>query len=245
MKNESSFRSFCYPNEIFRHQEQSSLSDQSNGVFQGPVRASLSLSISIRPHSTGMIVNLRSDEHPLQSLPTSITRTLHSSFLAFNGVRIQTRELWPYVDLIRDTATSFCPSPTSRSSNLIMIEDDIYRTSSQYRLWSYTTSSLQSLRATTNSVASERVRAAIRRARENNASTTSSAAGTPQPGGDGEPKRLDEKQIECLTPEEELVLVRYYCEKTLELGDTYKPPLPTMVRVSLTLGRSYRKGMLS
>lgn len=28
--------------------------------------------------------------------------------------------------------------------------------------------------------------------------------------------------------------MRYYCEKTLELGETYKPPLPTMVRVSLT-----------
>jgi cyclin H len=26
-------------------------------------------------------------------------------------------------------------------------------------------------------------------------------------------------------------LVRYYCEKTLELGEAYKPPIPTMVRV--------------
>jgi hypothetical protein len=33
----------------------------------------------------------------------------------------------------------------------------IYRASSQYRLWSYTEPSLQSLRATTNAVASERV----------------------------------------------------------------------------------------
>lgn len=119
-----------------------------------------------------------------------------------------------------------------------MIEDDIYRTSSQYRLWSYTTLSLQSLRATTNTVASERVRAALRRARENHASATPSAAGTPQPGGDGEQRKPDERQIECLTPEEELVLVRYYCEKTLELGETYKPPLPTMVRVSLSLGEA-------
>lgn len=113
-----------------------------------------------------------------------------------------------------------------------MIEDEIYRTSSQFRLWSYTTASLQSLRVTTNAVASERVRAAIRRARETHPSASSSAAGTPHPGSDGEGRRPDEKQIECLTPEEELVLVRYYCEKTLELGETYKPPLPTMVRVS-------------
>jgi cyclin H len=54
-----------------------------------------------------------------------------------------------------------------------------------------------------------------------------SATGTPQPGSDAE-----DKDIECLTPEEELVLVRYYCEKTVELGDTYRPPLPTNVRVS-------------
>lgn len=113
-----------------------------------------------------------------------------------------------------------------------MIEDEIYRTSSQYRLWSYTKPSLQSLRDTTNDVASQRVRAAIRRSRETHPSATPSAAGTPQPASDGETKRPDEKPIECLTPEEELVLVTYYCEKTLELGDEYKPPLPTMVRVS-------------
>ncbi|CAG8388816.1 unnamed protein product [Penicillium salamii] len=111
-----------------------------------------------------------------------------------------------------------------------MIEDDIYRASSQYRLWSYTESSLQSLRATTNAVASERVRAALRRSREQQ-SATSSAAGTPQPGSDMDGKNKDEKEIECLTPEDELVLVRYYCEKTLELGETYKPPMPTMARV--------------
>lgn len=113
-----------------------------------------------------------------------------------------------------------------------MIEDDIYRTSSQFRLWSYTESSLSALREKTNIIASGRVRAALQRARSTRPSATPSAAGTPQPGSDGETKKPTEKEIECLTPEEELVLVRYYCEKTLELGDTYKPPLPTMVRVS-------------
>ncbi|KAJ5794647.1 hypothetical protein N7457_001246 [Penicillium paradoxum] len=113
-----------------------------------------------------------------------------------------------------------------------MIEDDIYRASSQYRLWSYTETSLQTLRATTNAVASERVRAALRRSRETHQSATSSAAGTPQPESNVDNKNKIEKNIECLTPEEELVLVRYYCEKTLELGETYKPPMPTMVRAT-------------
>ncbi|KAJ5628594.1 hypothetical protein N7490_010822 [Penicillium lividum] len=113
-----------------------------------------------------------------------------------------------------------------------MIEDDIYRASSQFRLWSYTTSSLGALRERTNIIASDRVRAALQRARSTQQSATPSAAGTPQPASDGEAKDPNEKEIECLTPEEELVLVRYYCEKTLELGETYRPPLPTMVRAT-------------
>ncbi|KAJ6109999.1 hypothetical protein N7486_002234 [Penicillium sp. IBT 16267x] len=113
-----------------------------------------------------------------------------------------------------------------------MIEDDIYRASSQFRLWSHTESSLSALRDKTNIIASARVRAALQRARYTQPSATPSAAGTPQPGSDGEAKKPNDKEIECLTPEEELVLVRYYCEKTLELGETYKPPLPTMVRAT-------------
>ncbi|KAJ5099858.1 hypothetical protein N7532_006859 [Penicillium argentinense] len=88
------------------------------------------------------------------------------------------------------------------------------------------------LRATTNAVASERVRAALRRAREARQSATPSAAGTPQTGSDAESKVGDEKAVDCLTPEEELVFVRYYCETLLELGDEYKPPLPTAVRAT-------------
>lgn len=120
-----------------------------------------------------------------------------------------------------------------------MIEDEIYRSSSQYRLWSYTRTSLQELREKTNNVASERVHAAARRTRGPHSSATPSVAGTPQPGSDSDSKRPDGKEIECLTPEEELVLVRYYCEQVLELGEAYKPPLPTMVRVSFYLSRTY------
>ncbi|PYI31552.1 putative cyclin Ccl1 [Aspergillus indologenus CBS 114.80] len=116
-----------------------------------------------------------------------------------------------------------------------MIEDDFYRTSSQYRLWSFTTASLQAQRATTNAVASDRVRAAIRRAQEARRSATSSATGTPVPEVDGStpnPAKGDEKAIECLTPEEEQQTVSYYCEQIIQLGEAYKPPLPTIVRAT-------------
>lgn len=109
-----------------------------------------------------------------------------------------------------------------------MIEDEIYRSSSQFRIWSFTEQSLRSLRATTNALASDRVRAALRRARE---ARQSSAAETPTAGGEAS----EEKNIDCLTPDEEQELVRYYCEKTVELGETYKPPLPTIVRVSQSI----------
>ncbi|RAL14412.1 TFIIH complex kinase subunit CCL1 [Aspergillus homomorphus CBS 101889] len=115
-----------------------------------------------------------------------------------------------------------------------MIEDDFYRTSSQFRLWSFTAASLKSLRATTNSVASDRVRAAIRRAQEARRSATSSATGTPAPDGDagGSSSKAEEKPIECLTPEEEQQTVSYYCEQIIQLGENYKPPLPTIVRAT-------------
>ncbi|ODM22106.1 hypothetical protein SI65_02952 [Aspergillus cristatus] len=116
-----------------------------------------------------------------------------------------------------------------------MIEDDIYRTSSQFRIWSFTEDSLKQLRATTNTIASERVRAALRRAREARQSAAPSAAGTPtanQSGSEADGKGPGERIIECLTPEEEQELVRYYCEKTVELGETYKPPMPTIVRAT-------------
>lgn len=113
-----------------------------------------------------------------------------------------------------------------------MIEDDIYRTSSQFRLWSFTEETLRSVRQNTNRLASDRVRVALRRAREARQSANSSAAGTPNPNAsDGDSKTSEEKDIECLTPEEEQDLVRYYCEQIIQLGESYKPPLPTIVRV--------------
>ncbi|PYH87940.1 putative cyclin Ccl1 [Aspergillus ellipticus CBS 707.79] len=113
-----------------------------------------------------------------------------------------------------------------------MIEDDFYRSSSQFRLWSFTEPSLKSQRATTNAVASDRVRAALHRAQEARRSANSSAAGTPAPGGDADNKPVEEKPIDCLTPEEEQQVLNYYCEQIIQLGDAYKPPLPTIVRAT-------------
>ncbi|KAK2734443.1 hypothetical protein FQN57_001678 [Myotisia sp. PD_48] len=113
-----------------------------------------------------------------------------------------------------------------------MLEDDIYKTSTQYRLWSFTEDSLRSIRANTNNAASQRVRAAVQRARD--ARERQSGENTPNPtdGEAGTPSPIPMAEIECLTPDEEYELVRYYCEKAMELGDEYKPALSTSVRAT-------------
>ncbi|KAI9730011.1 MAG: hypothetical protein M1834_006209 [Cirrosporium novae-zelandiae] len=120
-------------------------------------------------------------------------------------------------------------------------EDDIYRTSTQYRLWSFTPESLASLRSSTNELAAEHVREAIKRARESH--DTTAQAASPANGIDGEPiigqdqENGDgsKEEIECLAVEEEQKLVGFYCQKCLELADAIPQPhgpLPTHVKAT-------------
>jgi len=99
-----------------------------------------------------------------------------------------------------------------------MSEDERYRTSTQYRLWSYSPESLLALRSTTNQLAADRVREAVRRVR--------GARVTPPVENDGP---IQEGEVDCLTVEEELKLVAFYCRQTLQLGDHLK--VPTDVKV--------------
>ena len=102
-----------------------------------------------------------------------------------------------------------------------MNEDDIYRTSTQYRHWSYTEESLASLRVTTNLLATTRVKDAIKRKQlESNGAIKA---------GDGGTKDIKLNDIDCLTVEEEQRLVDYYCTKAMELADFCE--FPTNVKV--------------
>ncbi|EKD20542.1 hypothetical protein MBM_01224 [Drepanopeziza brunnea f. sp. 'multigermtubi' MB_m1] len=98
-----------------------------------------------------------------------------------------------------------------------MSEDERYRTSTQYRLWSYTPQSLHALRSTTNQTAADRVREAVRRLREariiSSADTSEAENGLPPEG-----------PVNCLTVDEELRLVAFYCRETMKLGDHLKVP---------------------
>lgn len=102
-----------------------------------------------------------------------------------------------------------------------LTEDDIYRTSTQYRLWSYTRESLASLRATTNAAAANAVRAAIKSAHNNT------------DAGDGQQIRQASppKEIQCLTVEEEQKLVGFYCVRAMDFANFCD--FPTNVKVML------------
>ncbi|KAF8848754.1 cyclin-like protein [Acephala macrosclerotiorum] len=102
-------------------------------------------------------------------------------------------------------------------------EDERYRTSTQYRLWSYTPQSLLALRTTTNQIAADRVREAVRRIRE--ARNISSADASEAENGRAKSVSVaPEGEVDCLTVEEELKLVEFYCRQTIQLGDHLKVP---------------------
>jgi len=116
-----------------------------------------------------------------------------------------------------------------------MSEDERYRTSTQYRLWSFSPSSLRSLRETTNRIAADRVREAVRRAREAQAQAQaiSSNENSEAENGKSASDALPEGEVDCLTAEEELKLLRHYCRQTIQLSDHLQVPLDVKVCISL------------
>jgi cyclin H len=109
-----------------------------------------------------------------------------------------------------------------------MIEDEVYRTSSQYRYWSYTRETLASLRQDTNYLASQRVRTAIRRARD----ATKPNDNTENGVGKSNQRDSDSISIDTLTVQEELKIVSWFSSKIIEVGGAMEPPIPMEIRVS-------------
>ena len=95
-----------------------------------------------------------------------------------------------------------------------MNEDDIYRSSTQFRFWSFTEESLYELRSKTNALAAARVKDAIQRLRAANAE-------------DSHAKNEDE--VDCLSVQEEQKLVSFYCMQAMEFADFCG--FPTVVKV--------------
>jgi hypothetical protein len=122
------------------------------------------------------------------------------------------------------TSHTFIQIPT-------MIEDDIYRTSTQYRYWYYTREALASLRQSTNDLASERVRAAIRRTRSAS-KAQDGVVGDSTSENQNHEAQGQEMDIQTLTVEEELKVVQWGCNKIVDMGQAMDPPIPMDIRVS-------------
>lgn len=102
------------------------------------------------------------------------------------------------------------------SKENVISEDDRYRMSSQFRLWSFSPQALYELRRVTNQSAADRVRDACQRARvaQNSSGERENLAETSE----------KEQEVEYLTVEEELKLLSFYCRQTLQLGDHLNLP---------------------
>ncbi|PVI07567.1 cyclin-like protein [Periconia macrospinosa] len=118
-----------------------------------------------------------------------------------------------------------------------LTEDVIYRNSSQFRNWSFTPTQLAELRLKTNIQACERVKANVARQRAQRAAIALDGGGASAsdsergntPGlengngnengnsNGGTPMRLD-KEVDCLTVAEEMRLVDFCCETTIDLA---------------------------
>ena len=139
-------------------------------------------------------------------------------------------------DAVTTSFTSTRPSerkflePPSR-----MVEDEIYRSSSQYRLWSYTKESLAQIRRETNQLASERVKAAFRRVHASNRAARHGQRNDGDAANGSAAADGDDVEIETLTDDEELKIVEWGCSKIVDMGEAMNPRIPSHVVVSLDL----------
>lgn len=117
-------------------------------------------------------------------------------------------------------------------------EDDLYRTSTQFKAWSFTSQQLAAQRLKTNVQATERVKANVARQRaqrlqQNESDSISSGvengsgANTPLPD-----RSNDVKEVDCLTADEELMIVDEFCERALQLGAHCQFPTEVTVRMT-------------
>ena len=111
-----------------------------------------------------------------------------------------------------------------------LTEDEIYRSSTQFRIWSYTADALASLRSSTNVTASQRVKAAVRRHREARKESASNSEAEKTGAENGAtPTAILEKEVDCLTLEEEQKVVDAYCKQAIRLGEFFNFPINVIV----------------
>lgn len=121
-----------------------------------------------------------------------------------------------------------------------LTEDDLYRSSTQYRNWSFTRAQLAEQRLRINVQATERVKANLARVRAQRAQDAvdndGAASGVDKENGSGtsgantpNSGMQTATEVNCLTAEEELKIVDEFCERAIALGNHYSFPLNVVV----------------
>jgi cyclin H len=116
-------------------------------------------------------------------------------------------------------------------------EDDLYRTSTQFTHWSFTPQQLATQRVKTNLQATERVKANVARQRAQRsqpAESDSVSSGVDNGSGANTPlldRGSDVGEVDCLTADEELKLVDYFCDLSVQFGGHCKFPIEVTVRL--------------
>jgi len=118
-----------------------------------------------------------------------------------------------------------------------LTEDELYRSSSQFRLWSFTPQQLATIRSDTNKATIARVRAAHQRHRAQRlkekeiASATNTGSESEKTGSGVDNGVGEEKEVDCLTVAEEQKLLNTFCERAIDLGTFLKFPIEVVVRI--------------
>jgi cyclin H len=116
-----------------------------------------------------------------------------------------------------------------------MTEDEIYRASTQYRLWNFTPEKLAERRTKTNALAIQQVKTAFKRkndlASQLSSADASATASEAEGSGTNGAAKVD-KEVECLNPEEEQKLVSYICSNLLNMVEIAFKEMPIHVVVS-------------
>lgn len=131
------------------------------------------------------------------------------------------------------------PKPHSPTTHFqmakLLSEDDIYRTSTQYRLWSFSPESLAALRKKTHDLALERAsRYSGQRTATNGVDSTTNGDTSSREDG-----AANGEHIEFLTEEEELRLVQRYCDQIRSTSDHFKWPVNVKATAVQYLKRFY------
>ncbi|KAI8940578.1 hypothetical protein NX059_001853 [Plenodomus lindquistii] len=112
------------------------------------------------------------------------------------------------------------PPPPAAAAAMIVTEDSLYRSSTQFKHWSFTKTQLAAQRTKTNVLATERVKANVARQRAQRAESDGATSGVENGSGDSTPNpgATPATDLACLTAEEELKIVDDFCERAVKLG---------------------------